>query len=114
MLTPDEEAEMERSGDEYDAFVARLMDEEAEFLHERFQELMATGSTTITEATGTWTATLRRPRWHNGALVDEGQRPGRKMSGFHPLPREDLKDADRLEADFTRRIAIGLAFLREE
>src|SRR5271157_4174432 len=49
-MTPDEAADMRRHSDAYDREIARIVNDEAVFLHERFLDLVTTGTTSIVEA----------------------------------------------------------------
>jgi hypothetical protein len=111
-LTPEEAGEMRRRSDEWDERLADLLTQEANYLDERFLEVLATGTTTIRSPEGTWTATLQRSRWRDGWLISEVAHPGGgRGSGRTRISRK--YDRDQLRSAITLQIAIGMLLLRE-
>jgi hypothetical protein len=111
-LTPEEAAEARRQSDEWERELFQLMDDEAAFLHERYVELRDTGTTTIREPSGFWTATLQRSDSDDWSLVSEGERlDHRETWGTRPISR--TRDAGSLEKAINLTTAQGLLWLRE-
>ena len=111
-LTSEESAEMRRQSDDWYRLVSQIVDDEASFLHEHYVELLDTGTTTIQEPSGTWTAILRRSRWRDGWLITEGNRIDRGwQSGKSRIAR---RGDNYLEAALIMRLATGLAWLRRD
>lgn len=111
-LTDEEAAEMRRESDAWDERLADLLAQEASYLNERFQEVLATGTTTIRSSGGTWTATLERSRWRDGWLISEGTRTdGRRSSGQTRIARKS--SGDQLQRAITLQLGIGMMSLRE-
>lgn len=111
-LSEEAAAEIRRQSDEHDASIGQLLHDEATTLHELCQEILTTGSTTIREPNGNWTATLKRSRWRDGWLVSEGHRDGGSCSGRLRIPRRSSHD--HVEASITLDLANALAWLREQ
>jgi hypothetical protein len=111
-LSPEEAIEMRRESDEHDAIVVELMRSEVGTLHDHCQELLTTGSTTIREPNGHWTASLKRSRWRDGWLISEGRRDGGSCSGRLRVSRKGSHEY--VDAAITLALASGVAWLREE
>jgi hypothetical protein len=111
-LSPQEAAEMRGESDEWDERLADLLDQEASFLNERFQEVLATGTTTIRSSGGAWTATLERSRWRDGWLIGEGTlTDGRRYSSRTRVSRKS--SGDQLQRAITLQLGIGMMSLME-
>jgi hypothetical protein len=111
-LTPEEAFEMRRESDEWDQRLADLLDKEAGSLNDRFQEVLATGTTTIRSSGGTWTATLERSRWRDGWLISQGTcSDGRRCSGRTRISRKS--SGDQLQRAITLQLGIGMMTLME-
>ncbi len=111
-LTPEEAADMRRRSDESRAAIEQVLRDESALLGGRFAEVLANGSATVLEPTGTFTVTLHRPRWRDGVLLSEGaRRDGRGTRGRLRIPRKP--DSEYLEDAVTLTLAKGVAWLRE-
>jgi hypothetical protein len=111
-LSPEEAAEMRRESDEWDERLGELLDQQATFLDERFQELLTTGTTTIRSSDGEWTAILERSRWRDGWLISEGTRiDGQRSSGRTRISRKS--SGDQLQRAITLQLGIGMMTLAE-
>jgi len=111
-LTPDEAAEMRRESDKFDQIVADALSHDADYLHERYVELLKTGSTRIQASGGTWSASLQRSRWRDGWLLSEWRRPG-GSSGSGQARVSRRYSESQLESSITLQLAVGLAQLRD-
>ena len=110
-LTPEEAADMRRESDEFDHLVADALSDDADYLHERYRELLTTGATTIQMSGGTWSANLQRPRWRDWWLLSEWVRPGGPSgTGRTRVSRKCTEH--QLESAITLQLAVGLALLR--
>jgi hypothetical protein len=111
-LIPAEAAEMRCEYDEWDRCLYQLMDDHADFPHDRSVELRDTGTTTIREPTGMWTAHLERPPGRDGWLVSEGRRIDRSPTrGGTRITSKS--DDEYLGRAVCRVAAEGLLWLRE-
>jgi len=97
---------------EWDERLGALLTNEASYLHDRFLEVVATGTTTIRQQDGIWTATFQPSRWRDGWLSSEGTRPdGQGTSGRTRIARKSTRE--QLESAITLDIGIGMLWLRE-
>jgi hypothetical protein len=111
-LSTEELEASRRESDQWDERLGDVLTHDAAYLKQRFEEVLATGTTTLRTDEGRWTATLERTRSSDGWLLTEGVcLDGRGSSGG---TRIGLKlTSEQLESAVTLQIAMGLMWLRE-
>jgi hypothetical protein len=108
---PDDESTEEDADDEFDRMVGAMI--ETDLVHNGADELLATGSLTITRPGGTVTASLTLPRWpRQGALrTSVSAQDGSHASDGHvPLGRRRLPPG-YLRGEVELQLAVALAGL---
>ena len=108
---PDDESTEEDPDDEFDRMVGAMI--ETDLVHKGADELLATGSLTITRPGGTVTASLTLPRWPRpGALrTSVSAQDGSYASNGHiPLGRRRLLPG-YLRGEVELQLAVALADL---
>lgn len=109
-MTGDEETEMRQQSEEWDERLNDLLTEEAQYLQERAQDVLTTGSAIIRLPEGTWNATLDKG---DGWVITEGIRFDGQGSASGRTRIDPNGSAELLESVIVLELGIGMMWLRE-
>jgi hypothetical protein len=110
------------SGDPFDRRVGSILEEEADFLDEQAELLLAGGSISVERPAGVVTAQFRRPAWRQTGFLTWHRRPGLDIDA---MPADDsgrrawqhgsmvarYRDRAAVLREITLKLAIYLAWL---